>query len=53
MQHGDVGIDMKEDAEDKEVTMLLQQLQELKSQWVKEQRKVSELEEQLGGLLQV
>jgi hypothetical protein len=44
---------MKEYAEDEEVIRLLEQLQELRSQRVKEQRKISELEEQLAGLLQV
>jgi hypothetical protein len=44
---------MKENAEDEEVIRLLEQLQELRSQRVKEQRKISELEEQLAGLLQV
>jgi hypothetical protein len=44
---------MKENAEDDEVIRLLAQLQELRSQRVKEQRKISELEEQLAGLLQV
>jgi hypothetical protein len=44
---------MKENAEDEEVIRLLAQLQELRSQRVKEQRKISELEEQLAGLLQV
>lgn len=53
LQHGDEGVDMKENAEDEEVIRLLEQLQELRSQRVKEQRKISELEEQLAGLLQV
>lgn len=44
---------MKENAEDEEVIRLLEQLQESRSQRVKEQRKISELEEQLAGLLQV
>jgi hypothetical protein len=44
---------MKENVEDEEVIRLLEQLQELRSQRVKEQRKISELEEQLAGLLQV
>ncbi|XP_021931281.1 cerebellar degeneration-related protein 2 isoform X3 [Zootermopsis nevadensis] len=51
-QHGDEGVDMKENAEDEEVIRLLEQLQESRSQRVKEQRKISELEEQLAGLLQ-
>lgn len=53
LQHGDEGVDMKENAEDEEVIRLLEELQELRSQRVKEQRKISELEEQLAGLLQV
>lgn len=53
MQHGDEGVDMKENAEDEEVIRLLEQLQESRSQRVKEQRKIAELEEQLAGLLQV
>lgn len=53
LQHGDEGVGMKENAEDEEVIRLLAQLQELRSQRVKEQRKISELEEQLAGLLQV
>jgi hypothetical protein len=44
---------MKENLEDEEVIRLLEQLQELRSQRGKEQRKISELEEQLAGLLQV
>jgi len=44
---------MKDNAEDEEVIRLLEQLQELRSQRAKEQRKVSELEEQLASLLQV
>ncbi|XP_023714411.1 uncharacterized protein LOC111868201 isoform X4 [Cryptotermes secundus] len=51
-QHGDEGVDMKENAEDEEVIRLLEELQELRSQRVKEQRKISDLEEQLAGLLQ-
>jgi sialic acid synthase SpsE len=53
LQHGDEGVDMKETVEDEEVIRLLEQLQELRSQRAKEQRKISELEEQLAGLLQV
>jgi hypothetical protein len=53
LQHGDDGVGVKENAEDEEVIRLLAQLQELRSQRVKEQRKMSELEEQLAGLLQV
>jgi hypothetical protein len=51
-QIGDEGVDMKDNAEDEEVIRLLEQLQELRSQRAKEQRKVSELEEQLASLLQ-
>jgi chromosome segregation ATPase len=54
LQTGDEGVDMKDNSEDEEVIRLLeQQLQELRSQRAKEQRKVSELEEQLASLLQV
>jgi len=53
LQNGDEGVDMKDNAEDEEVIRLLEQLQELRSQRAKEQRKVSELEEQLTSLLQV
>lgn len=51
-QTGDEGVDMKDNAEDEEVIRLLEQLQELKSQRAKEQRKMSDLEEQLANLLQ-
>jgi hypothetical protein len=53
LQTGDEGVDMKDNAEDEEVIRLLEQLQELKSQRAKEQRKMSDLEEQLANLLQV
>jgi hypothetical protein len=53
LQTGDEGVDMKDNAEDEEVIRLLEQLQELRSQRAKEQRKISELEEQLASLLQV
>lgn len=53
LQTGDEGVDMKDNAEDEEVIRLLEQLQELRSLRAKEQRKISELEEQLAGLLQV
>ncbi|PSN37411.1 hypothetical protein C0J52_21228 [Blattella germanica] len=51
-QHGDEGVDMKENAEDEEVIRLLEQLQELRSLRAKDQRKATELEEQMAGLLQ-
>jgi hypothetical protein len=53
LQHGDEDMGMKENANDEEIIRLLAQLQEFRSQRVKEQRKISELEEQLSGLLQV
>ncbi|XP_069697871.1 cerebellar degeneration-related protein 2-like isoform X2 [Periplaneta americana] len=51
-QHGDEGVDVKDTAEDEEMIRLLGQLQELRSQRHKDQRKMAELEEQLAGLLQ-
>jgi hypothetical protein len=51
LQTGDE--DIKDNAEDEEVIRLLEQLQELRSQRAKEQRKISEMEEQLASLLQV
>jgi chromosome segregation ATPase len=53
LQTGDAGVDRHANGEDDEVIRLLEQLQELRSQRAKEQRKVSELEEQLASLLQV
>lgn len=40
-------------SDDEEVTQLLQQLQEVRSQRAKEQRKIQDLEEQVSSLIQV